>query len=575
MAPQGHASAGRCLTWITLFGVHHGRPTGMEAYAVAVTGAHLGEPGTPTTLQHHLRALRSADVVQSAAKLTIWLEAPGGSADGARQEQLVDELFPAEIATHLRSHLRAGGDAGGFDALFFPGQLLALQRLALSEAQAGQPTSFNGGAEVGRFVLAAAQVNDVRDMLVPVAAEDMDEVDLSIYGIRAGEINRIPFPPAVAGRAYRLWVGSSIAWPTGAEDPESYCERRFGVSFRQFIAIAAAPALVRMQSDLADPGAVPFNPANYFAETRISSEVARRVLAELTFHPSQDRGVLRRPATYWCFFDLADRPLLPCGADIVVPCSLRHALERATTGVFWMLHAANAGAVGSLTGHFGRMFEAHCVATAKRLVSPIITVSGEIEYGRAATRRRSADILITAQSGPSAARIFIECRAGRPPRELFETGDRAAFRPYLEDILSKLGQLDRSIGDHAMGAFLIPDDLAEPDDPYFPVLVLDEPFQWTFAFRAIIDRELRRRGLFRQPSVTATIICSIGDFEHLIAACERGADVVSFLFAYLAEERVNPLDHVLYSQTGPLQPPTYCWEGWEQFKEGVMEDLFG
>lgn len=538
-------------------------------------GVHLGEPGTEQTLRRHLEMMQAVDVVQSAAKINALLErVSGNDTYGSDQRDLVGALFPSEIATRLQAALDAGSDGGGFDVLFFPGQLLALQKLALAVAQPGPPTSFGGGTLVGHFVTAAAQVNDLRDALVPIGAEDMSEIDLAAYAFRAGELNRIRFPPTVVGRAHQLWIDSPLPWPTGVEAPDEFCERTLGMSLKRFVAIASAPAFGRLDVDLDKPGDVPFNPGQYFGQTKVTSYEATRVFSRLTYGARRGTAAITDPASYWSFFDMADRPLVPCGSEIVVPCSVRYALERATTGLFWMLHAASGGNVGALTTHFGHMFEAYCVQAAMRLASPILTVSGDMEYPTADGTVRTSDILITTLSTTSTARIFIECRAGRPRGELFTTGSIDAFEAYLGDLAGKLDQLDRCIRDHMQGRFVIPDDLAGANDAYVPVLVADEPFQWTFPLKIVLDEMVRRRRLFRHPRVTMPVICSVHDFDTLVGSCERGDDLAVVLRAYLASDRMDPLDVTIFERSGPLKPSTYCWDGWTHFTSLVMGELF-
>src|SRR4051794_18704571 len=96
---------------------------GLQAIRVPITGAHLGEPGTPARLAANLGQLRAADVVQAASKILIWMEEPGRDALGDGQRELANALFPEKFATKLIQALDAGIDHGGFDAIFYPGQL--------------------------------------------------------------------------------------------------------------------------------------------------------------------------------------------------------------------------------------------------------------------------------------------------------------------------------------------------------------------------------------------------------------------------------------------------------------------
>src|SRR6266496_4101653 len=201
-----------------------------------------------------------------------------------------------------------------------------------------------------------------------------------------------------------------------------------------------------------------------------------------------------------------------------------------------MMHASHAGGVGPLTAHFGRLFENYCVGVAEGLDSSTTIVCGEIEYGPARSRRKSADVLISTVSGRGPARVFVECRAGRPSSAMFRTGSREAFRRYVSDLVEKLRQLDRSIRDHQAGLFAIPGDVAGANDSYLPMLIVDVPFHWTFTFRNVVDDEIRRRSLFRDPRVAKPIVCSIDELESLVAASEAGADFADLLRGYLATD---------------------------------------
>lgn len=547
---------------------------GLRSFGVAMGGAHVGEGGTPETLQHHLAHLTAADVVQAAAKITLFLESVGTGSLADSQSELVDLVFPGEIGVGIQAGLDAGSDDGGFDVVFAPGQLMVLQKLALAICPVGPATSFDGGASVGHFVTAAAQVNDVREAMGAADAGGMDLTDLAMYCFRSGELNRLRHPRPVAGRAQRMWIDSPVSWPAGVEHPEDFSQRTFGVSFDEFTAIAATPALARLDHRTYALNEVPFNPEHYFATTRVDPAAMRSVLDQLTFRPAESSSIVNDAATYWSLMDFAERPLLPAGPGLVVPSSLRFGLERPTTGVFWMLHAAHSGSVGPLTEHFGKVFERYCADAAVGLAGDAVTVTGDFDYGPAADRRRTPDVMITT-GPPQPVRVFIECRAGRPNSRVFRNGSRTDFEDYIRrDLVEKLHQLDHRISDHMHGRFQLADDLAGPDDPYYPVLVVDEPFHWTAALRNIVDDRVRDLRLFRDPRVAKPIICGVDDYDSLIGAAERTGDLPGLLRRYLLSDRADPIDRHLYEAAGPLRPSAFCSNGWERFHTRLREALF-
>ena len=548
----------------------------MRQMAVGAGGAHFGTSGTVASLTELISSLTAIDVVQAAAKVSIALEQLGRGSLLDSQRDLASEMFSPDVAAGIVADLEAGGAGGRYDALFFPGQLMAMQRLALALGREGPGTSFDDGQLVDRFVMAAAQLNDVRDDLGASDPDAWDAVDMALYAMRAAEIN-ISRPPVVAGgRAFQLWHQSPVPWPAGLEDPESYCHREFGMSLMSFAAIAFAPAIGLF--DIKTSGQqVAFSPAAYFAETKIPEADVRTVMSRLTYDARRNPALAEEQGVYWCFYDLADRPLLPCGEDLVVPASLRYATERATTGVFWMMHKSAGEKRGAFTTHFGRMFEEYCLAATHRLISPPnTTVCGEIEYGPRGGRKRSSDVLVVVDEPERAARVFVECRAGRPPRSVFADGDRQAFDSYLDDLKGKLRQLDRSIRDHAAGAFQIPGDGARPDAPYLPVLVVDEPFQWSLPLRFVLDDFAAAAGWFADPRTAPPVVCSIGEYENLVSASERGILPLDVALAiYVDEGREDSLSELLFRRTGPLFASSHADDGWRKFTEATRAELFG
>ncbi|HVV35181.1 MAG TPA: hypothetical protein VHC63_01170 [Acidimicrobiales bacterium] len=545
----------------------------MSQMAVGASGEHFGAPGTPESLAAIVSGMSVIDAVQAAARLSVTLEQSDRGSTLESQRDLIREIFPPDTAAAFEADLAAGHEAGRYDALFFPGQLMALERLALAMGVEGPGTSFQDGERVQDFVLAAAQVNDARDLLGASDPDKWDLVDMAMYAMRAAEINKTASAVSVGGRAYRLWLTPTSDWPSGLETVDEYCLRNFGISAGLFSAIAMAPALMLLDIKLSGANPV-FNTTSYFSETTVDPELAVAVLDQLTFQPTRS-DISGQEPTYWCFYDFAETPLLPCGPDLLVPACLRFAIERATTGIFWMLHRDAGDHTGALTTHFGRMFESYCVEVTRPLSSPDLVVSGEVEYGRKAARRKSSDVMIAVNHETRKARVFVECRAGRPPRAVFEVGDRTSFIAYVEDLKGKLRQLDRSITDHRSGMFAIEGDEVPASAPYLPLLVLDEPFQWSIALRALLDECIETEQLFRTDQVLLPMVCGLTEYEYMISVAERGVLPVETALAELAfgagDESLSAL---VYRLTGPLFPPSYTRDGFEEYVRATRSHLF-
>ena len=354
------------------------------------------------------------------------------------------------------------------------------------------------------------------------AAAEREEM-LAIFFLRNAEANRLVFYRSAAGRAYRMWIESALPWPEDIEHPDDFCARKFGTSMRRFMAICLAPAYARVDSVHPSPEEAVFDPEAYFERSELDPELCARVLSELTYTDRLPASIVDDQATYWAFADMAATPYLKSSATTLVPCSVTRVFERGTTGVFWLLHASLSGKqerLNRLTSHFGHMFERYCLELAVESARTGTEVEGEIEYERAGSRGlvRSSDVLVSSLGKKAPSRAFFECSAIRPTQGLYTEASLDAFRKYVENLIRKLEQLDRTIRDHLDGAFALGRDLAGSNDTYIPVLVVDEPFQWTNHLRNVIESRLAEKGLFTHVNVARPIICDIGEYEHLWAS---------------------------------------------------------
>jgi hypothetical protein len=555
----------------------------LEHYSVTFSGVHLGEEGSVDSIVDRLSRMRTADVIQTTSKLMMFMEAVEGGGIRNVQASLAEALFPREVSHRLLKLLEVPAANGGVDVLFFPQQLMSLQKLALAVGEQGVPTSFGGGSQWGEFLLAAAQVSDVIQEKSAFPGSEVTGADredsLAVFFLRNAEANRLAFYKAVAGRAYRYWIGTGLPWPDGLEHPDDYCRRSFGVSMRRFMAICLAPAYARVNMVEPSPSEAVFDPVAYFARAGIEEREVCAVIDPLTYPSRLPSSVADEAATYWAFADLAAQPYLTSSETTLVPCSVTRAFERGTTGLFWLLHASLGGqgeAINLLTSHFGQLFEQYCLDVASLSAPSAVHVEGEIEYRRTGRRDlvKSSDVLVSGLGTRDASRVFVECAAIRPTQPLFRDAERSAFANYVAKLVGKLQQLDRSINDHRLGDFELTRDVAGPNDAYLPVLVVDEPFQWTVHLRNVLERETTGLGLFSPINVTKPIVCDVGEYEHLWHAVESGRSVVELLSGYLAEtDRTVPLEQYLYSTTGGLGSPASVSLGFDAFSELLIEEL--
>lgn len=547
----------------------------MGRFRVHLNGQTLGAPGTPDTLRKLLAGLSAASVVQSAAKVVHHLEQPGSYLDREVQLGLL-ELFPHQMHDTLREMLEVGGARGGIDVLFHRQQMLGLQKVALAAGIPGPPSSLEP-VETWALIKAAAQVNDIADSYTSgwmEAAQVMPTRDVALWKLRNVTMSRNVYYLAEAGRARRLWVDSRVAWPDDVEHPEAYAQRRFGCDLDMVLAITAAPAFSAMRgSQERDPAQAVFEPGAYFAPTAVAEASARAVLDAMTYRPGGP-SVLDDEATYYGWADVAARPYMPAGVELLTVASPALAFVRATTGIFWMLHAELAGSdrLPGLTEHFGHMFEDYILRLTEQVASNRLHVCGEVVYDRG--RRRSSDVLVC-QLGPRRhARVFVEAATVRPRQAVFENADTAAFNDYVNDLAAKLGQLDRSITHHVQGRFQIEGDPLDGEPAYLPVLVVDEPFTWSPELRDLLEDRPDVAGMFRQQMATKPVVCSVGEYESLIHHLERGGDLVETLLGYLMGDRSVPLEMHLDQLTDvDLDVPRYVREGFPEMADRWIEVL--
>lgn len=555
----------------------------LEHVGVALSGEHIGGAhGTVESVAALVTTMRSSDVIQTTAKLMMAIEAVEGGGIAGVQERLATGLYPSKASSKLLRLLALPSDEGGVDVLFYPQQLMALQKVALAVGQQGPPTSFDNRTRWGEFLLAAALITDViqttSDFPKTGISARQRERELATFWLRNAEANRLTFYRATAGRAFSMWMDSRCSWPDDLNHPDDFCVRQFGVPVSLFMAICLAPAYARVNARDPSPQEAVFDPSVYFRNSGLDVEQAVSVLDQLTYPDRLPPETVNLPSTYWLFTDFAERPYLRSSRTTLVPASVSRAFERGTTGIFWLLHAAmrNRGDdVTDLTNHFGHIFEDYCLRVAEHSAGPSTNVEGELEYLK--TRRdrvKSVDILVSSLGRAAPCRVFIECAAIRPTQPLFEKASLEAFDSYVGRIVDKLRQIDRSISDHRADHFELTNDLARPDDTYIPLLVVDEPFQWSVHLRNVLDQRVNPLGLFSGVDVARPVICDIGEFEHLWSYVERGGSIGDSLLGYLSEtDRTVSLEHYLFDSGELLGSPSFVDRGFETLSEMLITEL--
>lgn len=552
----------------------------MEHLGTTLSGETIGEPGNIETLREHLSRLRAADVIQTTSKIMMVLESVTAADAKSLQVRLAKELFPSSVQDELLELLSKSAAEGGVDVVFYPQQLLTLQKLAHAVCEDGPPNSYDDHRLWGHFLIAAAQIADIANEFSnwpafssPLTNDEMRS--LAVFMLRNAETNRLAFYRAIAGRSFAMWIDRHLDWPDDLPTPEDFVEEEFGVELGQFMAICLAPALMRTSVTDAEPAEAPFDPIAYFQNTSLSEETVSGVLETMTFPTNLTTEVLEQPKTYWNHTDVSARPYFIASETLLIPGSITRAFERGTTGIFWMLHekVRAGGDVHLLTDHFGRIFEDYGLRLIESVVSDETVIQRETAYQWENNTVLSVDCLMSTLGAKAPARIFVEFSTIRPPQPLFAEGDMQSFNDYLARIVDKMKQLDRSIQHHQDGAFEIVDDFAGPDDAYLPVLVVDEPFFWSPWLRDLVGQQIADLKLFRAGAVAQPTVCHIGEFENLCALIENGHNPADALLGYVMSDRGEPLKAHIHRHYGELGEPGLVTAGFDVLFEQLVESL--
>lgn len=551
-------------------------PLEYQRWRIHLNGDAFGARGTPHTIRELLRPLPRTDVVQLGAKILHHLERPGNPYSRERQSRFLD-LFPDPFRREAAAMLSRGGDEEGVDVLFNRNQVLAMMRLSLALGTAGPPRQLDRD-EIWSVVLASLHVNDIIDDYTSRWKRGglvLANRDVAIWQIRNVAMNESITYITQAGRADLIWNHSRVPWPSSLEEPPALANRVFGCDMTTAMAIVAAPMFTAMSgADQGDPAMAVIHPTNYFADhTGIDPTVAQTVLAHFTYTPDPP-SIVDTEAVYFNTASVEARPYMAATEDLLAVASPGLVGRRATTGTFWLLHedARQRGRSQTFTGHFGRMFQDYALRLAEAtMVSATRLVRDEISFGK--PEHDSSDILIC-QLGPhKQARVFIEVSTIRPTQPLFNTGDDASFDRYVELIRGKLKQLDESIKHHQQGRFRIKDDPLPADATYVPLLVVDEPFQWSEQLRDVIESAPTIASMFRHPAVTKPIIISIGEYEALSQAVESGHDLVELLLGFTSTGRAVGFDWFLHDRCGRIEAPSVVRDGWDRITESWLDAL--
>lgn len=366
-----------------------------------------------------------------------------------------------------------------------------------------------------------------------------------------------------------MWFNSGAAWPDRLTSLDDYCDEHYGLTYREFVALAIAPALVRVGTDLS---LAVIDPAQFLRDSRFDPSQIDRVFSDLIFESvATDPG---SPESYWDFTQFAHKPYMRAPGPNLVAVSARFAFERATTGTFWMLHQAHDGFVGDFTKHFGAVFQDYCLRLVKSVERDTCIVHDEFSYKDSyGNTVLTYDILIAEGGGCAPAAIFVECGALRPSGKLLSHGSREAFTNYFNRLVGKLEQLNRVIDDYLAGAFMFPNSMGTVNDSVIPLLVVDQPFQWSFALRAMIDDRVRIKKWFQPPQVTHPVICSISEFEHLTYALSRGDYIAEVARAFIASGQDESLGNFLFERGGELSVPVFVNNGFTGLDQLILDEL--
>jgi hypothetical protein len=249
-------------------------------------------------------------------------------------------------------------------------------------------------------------------------------------------------------------------------------------------------------------------------------------------------GLERPDLTSLSFLPFLARPVYRLSTGNAIPISHYLLHEQMGPGFYWLLRQAyaqgwdNAGR-SAFGDYIGTLFQDYVdqllqCAYATRSVGVYLTEQQVGRYDRRSGGRVAPADGFVVEDG----RIgVIECWSA-PLRPAALIGGGTAFRQEIQiDLMDKLQQLDRVIGDLESGALALPGGRPDGFRSYVPIVVLLHPFpQHPVILRAVLD-EVSRRGLFMAlpggPGILPPQLVSADDLELLEPVLAAGGDALT------------------------------------------------
>lgn len=501
-------------------------------------------------LRLRVRAL-SCDAVIGAVSILSLLVNRSELSDGqSAQNRAARLMLGPEFARQAVFHL-SEGHRGAF---VFHEQLLIAARLAVALGSSAPADWVSEWPRVGEVLLGISDlIGDARgDVEVP---QGDDLLGMIVRGNVLGPEE----PPQHRLARYR-WLLSQDPHHVPrapqlirANPPAAVFAKEYGLTVEEF---AISHLIYRHDFDELSQGPLPGNALFAFGTSGIranmSEDLHRRFLA-LAAASRQELAAgfttpLARPdLTSLSFEPFLDRPIcrLSTGGHIPISHYLLH--ELLGPGFYWLLRQAYyrgwADAGRSAFGDYmGTLFQEYVDRLLQRTYAArgVGTYLSEHQVGpypRMGQQVAPSDGLVI---DPDRIGV-IECWS-RPLLRGALIGSGTAFRREIRgELMAKLRQLDRVIGDLRSGALSLPGGKPAGLRGYVPILVLLQPFPQHPAIIVAVQDEVQNRGLFlgspNEPGILPPQLVSADDLELLEPLLAAGGEGLT---TYLARRDVLP-----------------------------------
>jgi hypothetical protein len=425
--------------------------------------------------------------------------------------------------------------------IFCEQQVVHLARLVALHADDRGPDDFGDRVLYDDWATCIFGVTDLLDLnLVIEDPRDRLSWELRQCGLNHHD-DRLP-TVGLHHEIYRVILPEEL--PGAAEKIEEAFRAYTGISLADFFVVGTAAEARFMNS----PGAI-LDPADYFESTLISLEVWRPFFETLGRGLAGLRAELeaedeRYGATTYGSVAIERFPLFegePGKYCLISPWALA---RRVTEGIFHLLaEAAEREKLdrSTYTGEFGIPFQHSVERTLRRgnaATSTSVPVAADVLYGSSrSSMRRSSDVILGFDRFP----MFVEVVSGPIRVGTFTRGNLDDFEADVNRlIISKAGQLDKSIHDFLDGKLILDEIDPATASRIWPVIVTSHAFPVRDEIDTAISERLAVAGYLQDERIAPLAVISAEELFFCEGFMERGETLLGLISGWKNDPQSAP-----------------------------------